>query len=271
MLKSPNELLKELGVTPSKDFGQSFLTDSGVIADIVDFARISQNSKIVEIGPGLGALTQELYGRGDLSVIEIEPKFANFIKSKFPEINVINEDVREVDLSEIGDNLIVFGNLPYVFSTDILFHLLAYKTNIKRAIVMFQKEYAERLYAKPNSKKYSSLTLQLGVHAKVVPGPIISGDKFFPEVAVQSQIVEIRYHEKCLCPEDSLFYYQRLVSAGYFKRRKKILNSFKLSKAFNEKELSVIMDCPSFNSNLRAEAVEILEFVEIARYLTRNI
>lgn len=269
MSKSTKDLLSDLNVIPSKDFGQSFLVDPSKVSDILDFASISEDCNLLEIGPGLGALTRELYSvNKNLSVIEIEKNFSNFLKQEFPKLNVVNEDVRTVEFDQFGDNLIVFGNLPYVFSTDILFKLISEKHLIKRAIVMFQKEYAERLFAKPNSKKYASLTLQVGVHANVIPGPIITGDRFYPEVKVESQVVEIRFRDSSLCPDSAMFYFQRLVSASFFRRRKKILNSIKLSKAFNELELSKLKECDVFEPNTRAEAVSIDDYVEIAKSMS---
>lgn len=269
MSKVTKDLLGELNVIPSKDFGQSFLVDPSVVSDILDFASIAEDCNLVEIGPGLGALTKELYAvNQNLSVVEIEKNFSNFLKKEFSNLNVVNEDVRVVDFEQFGNNLIVFGNLPYVFSTDILFKLISEKHLIKRAIVMFQKEYAERLFAEPNTKKYASLTLQIGVHANVIPGPIISGDKFYPEVKVESQVVEIRFREKSLCPENAMFYFQRLISASFFKRRKKMLNSIKLSKAFNEAELKKLISCNSFNPDARAEAVRIEDYVKMAEWIS---
>lgn len=262
-------LLSRLRVQPSKDFGQSFLADFGLIQDIVDFGRIGPSDVIVEIGPGLAALTRELASiTKDLTVIEIEPAFANLIREDFPKVKVIEADVRTVDFSELGESLLVFGNLPYVFSTDILFHLLAYSSVVKRAVLMFQKEYAERLYAQEGSKKYGSLTLQLANYARVRPGPIISGESFFPVVAVESQVVEVEFYSKPRLEGEKLFNFQRLVSAAFFKRRKKLLNSLKASKAFTAEQLESLENSPEFRPEARAEDLSFEEYACLAGKLS---
>ena len=131
--------LKELDVRASKSRGQNFVINDSLIHSIVNFANIKEGENLIEIGPGLGALTKELYRFKNLKVIEIEEKFAFDLQKRFPRLQVINKDVREVEFSKLGDNMVVLGNLPYSFSTDIIFHLIANASYIDRAILLLQK------------------------------------------------------------------------------------------------------------------------------------
>ena len=115
--KRAKDVLRSLDVVPSKQRGQNFIIDSAVISAIVDFGGPQAQDNLVEIGPGLGALTEVLQRIAPLTVIEIEEKFCRELKGRFPAINVIHQDVRQVDFSTVGKDLVVFGNLPYSFST----------------------------------------------------------------------------------------------------------------------------------------------------------
>ena len=188
--------LKKLGVRPSKERGQNFLIDDSVIAEIINFGRPKKGDNLVEIGPGLGALTKSLQSYGGLTVVEIEEEFCKKIEEEYPDVNVVHSDVRLVDFLEFGEDLVVFSNVPYSFSTEILFFLIDACPNVKRAILLLQKEFANRLVAEPGTKDYSVLTISTQLKANVYPGPIIPGNCFHPPTKVDSRLVEIRMLDK---------------------------------------------------------------------------
>ncbi|MCB0336360.1 MAG: ribosomal RNA small subunit methyltransferase A [Bdellovibrionales bacterium] len=257
--------LRSLGVTPSKDFGQNFLLDTAGLNAIVEFGNPQKGQTLVEIGPGLGALTGALRHFGNLTVIEVEPAFCKHIEQSYPDVNVVCGDIREQCLSDLGNDLVIFGNLPYSFSTDITILFLQYADCIKQATCLLQKEFAERLAAKPGTKKYGTITVATQVHARVQLGPIIPGDSFFPPVAVESQVVKLRFREEPLCkPEDS-YWLQLVTKAAFFRRRKKIGNSMRASKTFPPDLVDAALAAANIDSDRRAETVAVEEYVELAR------
>ncbi len=186
------DTLQRLDVRPSRERGQNFIIDDSVIKAIIEFGNPQPADNLVEVGPGLGSLTAELARFGNLQLIELEKKFCDELALKFPGINIINRDVRKVDFSELGKDLVVFGNLPYVFSTDIVFHLLAHHQVVKRAVLMLQREFAERMAASPGGRTYGVLSVGCQMQADIILGPIISGDSFHPPTSVESRLVEMR-------------------------------------------------------------------------------
>ena len=259
------EKLKELDVKASKSRGQNFVINDSLIDSIMNFASLNESENIVEIGPGLGALTKELYKiKSDIKVIEIEKKFANDLKQRFPKLEVINKDVREVDFSELGDNLTVFGNLPYSFSTDIIFHLIAYAPYINRAILLLQKEFAMRLAASPSTKSYGALSVACQLWAEPCLGDIFPGNFFHPPAKVDSQVIELKfYKEKKFNVKDS-FWLQRFVKACFSQRRKKLINSLKSTSIFPIDKLEKAFVEANIDPNRRAETLSIEEFITLS-------
>ena len=146
-MSETKDLLNFLGIKPSKDRGQNFLQNPLVVDQIVSFAAPSSSENLIEIGPGLGALTAELYALAPLTVIEIEQNFCEYLADKYPDLKVINQDVRLVDLEELRKSypeqkkLTIFGNLPYSFSSDITQLFLTFPTEIERVVIMLQKSF----------------------------------------------------------------------------------------------------------------------------------
>lgn len=261
--------LRTLGVNPQKDKGQNFLIDPAAIQEIIRFGRPElTQGKIIEIGPGLGALTAELADSGKLSVIEIEHNFCEYIQKRFPQVEVIEEDVRLVDFSEFGDNLTVFGNLPYSISTDVILHLSNFAAHLKRAVVMLQKEFAERLAAKPGCRDYGTITITCQMQADVRLGPIIKGDSFFPEAAVDSQVIELRFLPQPRCRYQDAYIFNSLVMAAFHERRKKILNSIRKSEVFSNFDVLAALNKAGIDPMRRAETLSIEDYCRLSDELS---
>lgn len=255
------EKLKELDVRASKSRGQNFVINDTLIESIMNFANLKEDENIVEIGPGLGALTKELYKFNNLKVIEIEEKFATDLKRRFPRLEVINQDVREVILSDLGDNLTIFGNLPYSFSTDIIFHLIAYAPFINRAILLLQKEFAMRLAASPNTKSYGALTVACQLWTEPRLGDVFPGNFFHPPAKVDSQVIELKFHRDTRFNVKDAFWLQRFVKACFSQRRKKLINSLKSTSIFPIDRLENAFKVSGIDPNRRAETLSIQEFI----------
>lgn len=265
------EQLKKLRVRPVKERGQNFLIDSSVIQAIIDFAKPDKSENLVEIGPGLGALTAELYRIAPLKVIEIEEAFCADLIKRFPDLVIFNDDVRSVDFNELGEELTVFGNLPYSFSTDIIFHLVAFAPAINRAVLLLQREFAERLAAEPGGRDYGALTVSAKLWTNVRLGPTVSGGAFHPPAKVDSTVVELRFLSEPRYQVKNSFWYQRVVKAAFFKRRRKLLNSLNASQAFPDLDIEAILEELDISKEQRAETLSIAEYVKLSNRVSEEL
>lgn len=254
------EQLRSLGVTPSKERGQNFLINPAAIDQIVQFGRPGDADTIVEIGPGLGALTTELAGFPRVYVIEIEPAFCKNLEQQFPNVHVICSDVRQVNFEQLGSKLLVFGNLPYSFSTDILFHLISQGHAIHRAVLMLQKEFVARIIASPGSKAYGVLSIMCQLQSDPIGGDIIPGTSFFPTAQVESQLLQLRFLSAPRFPVNDLESFRRFLAAAFFRRRKKLLNSFKASGWVAMEVLETVVDKVGIDASRRPETLSVEEY-----------
>ena len=258
--------LRHLNVRPSKSRGQNFIIDPEVIQAIVDFGAPRPEESILEIGPGLGALTKVLRAVAPLTVIEIEQRFCDELM-KMDGVTVIQSDVRLVDFSEIGEHLVVFGNLPYSFSTDIIFHLMTFASHIERAVLMLQREFAERLAAPPGGKDYGVLSISCQLSATVRLGPVIPGIAFHPPTEVESRLVELRFPSPPPYAVRDLFWLKRVVSASFIMRRKMLKNSLKGSQIVPGDVVDRALAAVGIDPKRRPETLSINEFITLAEAL----
>jgi len=258
------DVLQDLGVRPSKERGQNFLIDDEAINSIVSYAAPAKADKIVEIGPGLGAMTRVLSSFPDLTVIEIEEKFCERLSQTYPDIKVVCDDVRFVDLSALGNDLVIFGNLPYSFSTDIVFLLVKHARSIKKAVIMLQKEFAERLASDPGGRSYGVLSVHAQLYADIKLGPTIPGNAFHPPTQIKSRLVEMTFLPECRFALRDEEWFKKVVKASFFRRRKKLSNSLKASGLFTPEEINQALDASSIDPGRRAETLSIEEFVTLS-------
>jgi len=262
--------LKQLQVRPSKERGQNFVIDPAVIDQIVGFAPPQSDEDVVEVGPGLGALTQSLTTGRSLTLIEIEKSFCEPLAQKFPSAKIINNDVRFVDFSEIGSELVVFGNLPYVFSTDIIFHLVANAHVVKRAVLLLQREFAERVAAPPGGRDYGVLSVMAQLSCDVTLGPIVPPTAFHPAPKVDSRVLGLHFLKQPRVPVDDVKWFRRVVQAAFHMRRKKIHNSLRSSGLWSGEEIDHALDTVGIDKGRRAETVSITEYGALAEVLRKK-
>lgn len=263
--------LQSLDVTPTRTRGQNFIIDPSVVDSIVHFGAPKSGEQLIEIGPGLGALTDRLAPLGKLTVVEIEEKFCQEIAKKYPDVQIVNEDVRLVDFSELGQDLVVFGNLPYSFSTDIIFHLIAFSGCISRAVLMLQKEFAERVAAPPGGKSYGVLSISCQLSCDARLGPIVPGNAFHPPTAVDSQVLELTFPKVPRYPVQDLYWVKRVVSAAFVMRRKMLKNSLRASKIAAGDQIDRAFERSGLDAMRRAETLTIPEFLRLADALQFEI
>ena len=243
-----------------KRFGQHFLTDRGIIEDIVQAIAPQAGQAMVEIGPGLGAMTQPLVERlGHLTVIELDRDLAVLLRKK-PELTVIESDVLRVDFRALAEasktQVRVVGNLPYNISTPILFHLLDVADVVQDQHFMLQKEVVDRMVARPSTSDYSRLSVMLQWRYAMENVLFVPPESFDPPPRVDSAIVRMLPMAAPAVLDVKLF--SELVRVAFSQRRKLLRHS--LGKWLEARNFS-----GTFNLQRRAEEVPVAEYVALAQ------
>ena len=237
------EILADYQIRLSKALGQNFLIDGNIIEKIVNIAEIKSGDQIIEIGPGIGSLTQALLERiedGRLFAIEKDERMVQILKELFQaeQLTLIHRDVLDIDWPEFfTENALldkpvkVVANLPYYITTPIIMGLLEARVPVERYVFMVQKEVAERMVAKPGGKDYGALSIAVQYYTRPEICHIVPPSVFIPQPDVKSAIIKLETNETPPVQlEDERFFFQ-IVQAIFQQRRKNLKNS--LSKAAN--------------------------------------
>lgn len=249
--------------TPRKRFGQNFLQDQAIIHKIIECINPQKEVKIVEIGPGLAALTEPLIAKvGHIDVVELDRDIISFLEKKFtPEqITIHNGDALKTDFSFGNTPLRVVGNLPYNISTPILFHLTQF-SNISNMVFMLQKEVVERICAKPNSSDYGKLSVMLQYKFKCRYLLDVPPESFYPAPKVDSAIVSLTPrtdYDFNTVDEEKL---STIVSKAFNQRRKTISNSLK--GLLTSEQLT----SAGINLQSRAENLTLEQFINLSKMI----
>lgn len=251
-------------ITPKKSLGQNFLHDQHYSKKIADALNVQPNDKVIEIGPGTGALTQWLFPQQiDYTAIELDQRAIEDLKLKFGnEINVIHSDVLEIDFNRFftsDKKLKVIGNIPYYITSPILFHLLEFRKNLDCFVVMIQKEVADRISAKPDSKEYGILSVQFQYFCKVENLFKVPAGAFFPVPNVDSAVVKFTFKNESELESVDEVYFRKLVRQSFSMRRKTLRNNL---KPFLVDESKISVDL-----SRRSETLSVSEFVKLSNEL----
>ena len=247
-----------------KRFGQNFLTDQAIITSLVNAIAPQPNDLMVEIGPGLGALTQPLLQRlENLHVVEIDRDIIAWMEKHYApgKVTIHNMDALKFDFTSIAPRLRVVGNLPYNISTPILFHLLDNVAYIIDMHFMLQKEVVERMVAEPSSAAYGRLSVMLQYHLHMEYLFTVPPEAFDPAPKVESAFVRCVPHPELPFPAKDYALFSRVVATAFGQRRKTLRNTLK-----------GLLDDAGFealgiDSQWRAENLPLSAFVSIANYL----
>ncbi|RNC79902.1 MAG: ribosomal RNA small subunit methyltransferase A [Balneola sp.] len=246
-----------------KSLGQHFLSDNNIIAKILNSIQAEESDRIIEIGPGTGALTRWLVQKyNDVHVIEVDERAVAILEREFPDLSIHNKDVLKVDWQELvleaGRNYVI-GNLPYYITSPILFSLFESRTHFNEAIVMMQKEVAQRLVASPSTKDYGILSVQTQLMSTPELLFDVSPNSFSPPPKVMSSVVRLTFDKQSLSCSDAML--KRVVRTAFNQRRKKLSNSLKplLGDSFPV----------GFNYNQRAEDWAPDIYAELASQLEK--
>jgi 16S rRNA (adenine1518-N6/adenine1519-N6)-dimethyltransferase len=263
---------QHLGHTARKRFGQNFLHDNYVIDQIVTVIGPQKDQHMVEIGPGLGALTEPVCELVDaLTVIELDRDLAArlrthpFMASK---LTIIEADALKYDYSQLLSDdkpLRIFGNLPYNISTPLMFHLFSFANKVQDMHFMLQKEVVNRLAASPGNKSYGRLSVMAQYHCQIIPVLQVPPGAFNPPPKVDSAVVRLVPHQQkpvSLINEDTL---HKVCAQAFNQRRKTIRNSLK--ESLSEQQL-IDLD---INPELRAENLSLEQYAKIANAVDSSI
>ncbi|MCK1212787.1 16S rRNA (adenine(1518)-N(6)/adenine(1519)-N(6))-dimethyltransferase RsmA [Streptococcus uberis] len=271
-------VLDRHGFTFKKSFGQNFLTDTNILQKIVDTAEIDRNVNVIEIGPGIGALTEFLAeNAAEVMAFEIDdrliPILADTLRD-FDNVQVINQDILKSDLqSQIKQfknpdlPLKVVANLPYYITTPILMHLIESKIPFQEFVVMMQREVADRISAEPNTKAYGSLSIAVQYYMTAKVAFIVPKTVFVPAPNVDSAILKmVRRPEPLIEVTDEDFFF-RVAKVGFVHRRKTLWNN--LTSHFGKTEeiktkLIQALELADIKPSIRGEALTIPQYGKLA-------
>ena len=263
-------ILSKYNLRANKKLGQNFLINEEIIESIVQKAEISKEDTIIEIGPGIGSLTNELIANAKRVIaIELDANMVDILKSRFgifKNLEIVYGDVLKTDINELiknEKNVKVVANLPYYITTPIIMKLLEERLELKSITVMVQKEVAERICSSYKDKEYGAITISVQYFSS--PSIIIDVPKenFLPSPEVDSSVIKLDLLDKPRVDvnDEKLFF--RLVKSAFSQRRKTISNSL-TCVGISKQEIEKILDDLKIDKKLRAENLSIYQYAEIA-------
>lgn len=261
-------ILHAFGLKAKKALGQNFLVDERVVKRIAEAAELTPESTVLEIGPGIGTLTQALAETGaTVKSVEIDksllPVLAKTLAG-YNNVTIINEDILEADIPEIvgHKSFAVAANLPYYITTPIIFALLEQHLPLTKLVVMVQKEVAERLVAKPGGKDYGALTVSLQYYMRSSIAFKVPASSFIPPPNVESAVVVCTPHEvPPVTVNEKLFF--RVVKAAFSVRRKMLSNALR-NIGLSGDEVKAWLEQAGIDGKRRGETLTIEEFGKLA-------
>lgn len=273
------EVIQKHGFDFQKKFGQNFLIDSHVLNKIIDAAEITKDDFVLEIGPGIGTMTQYLAEAArEVTAVEIDRNLIPILKetlAAYDNVTVINQDVLKTDIAALaqekngGKPIKVVANLPYYITTPIIMGLFESHVPISSITVMVQKEVAMRMQAGPGTKDYGALSLAVQFYSEPYIAANVPPNCFIPRPNVGSAVIRLKsYEEPPVKVKDEKLLFA-LIRASFNQRRKTLVNGLKNSSELNftkEEILEALSKC-GFNENVRGEALTLAQFAALADVL----
>ena len=269
------ELAAKLGLKPTKKLGQNFVIDQNTVEKIVRTSNVSQDSIVLEVGPGLGSLTLALMATGaKVIAVEIDERLAellpNTAKAKgFGEsqLIVINKDALEISKNDVNNPDVLVANLPYNVSVPVIIHILETFPSIKNYLVMVQSEVADRLAASPGSRTYGSPSVKLQWYAEVSKAGSISRNVFWPVPNVDSDLVQLHRRNNV---DESIRKELFAVVDAAFSQRRKMLRSALSSMCGGSEKASEILESVQIDPRLRGEALNVSDYVRLTEGMKKS-
>ncbi|ATP38605.1 16S rRNA (adenine(1518)-N(6)/adenine(1519)-N(6))-dimethyltransferase [Solibacillus sp. R5-41] len=278
------EILEKYGFSFKKSLGQNFLIDPNILRNIVSHANLTENSGAIEVGPGIGALTEHLAREAKKVVsFEIDQRLLPVLEdtlSPYDNVKIVHSDILKADVVNVIEqefpgieDIMVVANLPYYVTTPILMKLLNDRLPIRGFVVMMQKEVADRISAKPGTKAYGSLSIAIQYYMTAEVAMIVPKTVFMPQPNVDSAVIRLIKHDTPpvqVIDEDFLFEVSR---ASFAQRRKTILNNLQnglMNGKQNKQKIIEALEKAGIDPSRRGETLTIQEFGQLADFLHPN-
>ena len=274
------EILKKYNFNFQKRFGQNFLIDTHILEKIVDEAGIDEDDCVLEIGPGIGTMTQYLCERaGRVIAVEIDKALIPILNdtlSSYNNVTIINEDILKVDITKLcneynnGRPIKVVANLPYYITTPIIMGLFESGCPLESITIMVQKEVADRMKCGPGSKDYGALSLAVQFYSSPEIVAYVSPESFIPKPGVGSAVIRLTRYEKPPVEVDDEKYMFALIRAAFNMRRKTMVNSLMSgSLGLTREEILSAIDKLNLSPQVRDEALTLEEFAALSNILSK--
>ena len=264
--------LHDLGIQPSKALGQNFLHDRGIVRRIADAAEISNADLVIEVGPGLGVLTQELAARaGDVIAIELDHRLAGYLRDRsLPHTEIVERDILRTDMAALtgGRRYIVVANLPYSVAAAAISHLLESTAPPVRLVVMVQREVAERIVAAPPHMNLLSVSVQLFGSPRMMFN--IGPGAFVPAPTVESTVIRIDVFAESAIGLESRKAFFQIVKAGFRQKRKQLANALAAAPGLTKETVEPALQACGIDPTRRAQTLSVDEWVRLDAALIRG-
>ncbi|MFC4777174.1 16S rRNA (adenine(1518)-N(6)/adenine(1519)-N(6))-dimethyltransferase RsmA [Paenibacillus sp. GCM10023252] len=275
--KRTKEIIAKYGFSFKKSLGQNFLIDQNILHNIVAAAELDKSKGALEIGPGIGALTQQLAEEaGTVTAVEIDQRLIPILRdvlAEQPHVEVIHGDVLKLDLKQLFqeqfskvERVSVVANLPYYVTTPILMKLLEERLPLENIVVMIQKEVAQRMAAKPGGKEYGSLSVAVQYYCEPKLVCIVPHTVFIPQPNVDSAVIKLTLRDTPAVEVPDEDHYFRIVQGSFTQRRKTLANNLtSLVGKENREALTELLTASGIDPTRRGETLSLEEFAVISR------
>ena len=280
--KKTIEVLQKYEFVFQKKYGQNFLIDTHVLDKIINAAEITEDDFVLEIGPGIGTMTQYLASRArEVFAVDIDKALIPILEdtlSEYENVTILNEDILKVDIRKLAEEhnqgrpIKVVANLPYYITTPIIMGLFEEEVPVESITVMVQKEVADRMQTGPGSKDYGALSLAVQYYASPYIVANVPPNCFMPRPKVGSAVIRLSRHEKPPVDVKDPRLMFRIIRASFNQRRKTLVNGLKNAQDldFTKEEIERAVSACGFPAGIRGEALTLQNFADLANCLSER-
>ena len=281
--KNTIEILQKYNYNFQKKFGQNFLINTGVLEDIIDAAEVTDEDMVLEIGPGIGTMTQYLCENArQVIAVEIDTNLIPILKdtlSAYDNVRIINDDILKVDINELareynnGRPIKVVANLPYYITTPIIMGLFESHVPIESITVMVQKEVADRMQAGPGTKDYGALSLAVQYYSKPQIVVNVPPSCFMPQPKVGSTVISLRRHQQPVVQVEDEKLMFKVIRASFNQRRKTLANGLNNYGGINltKEQIQQSIEELGVPVNIRGEALSLEQFACLSNIIGKKL